>query len=106
MKQLAVEVSELHVGDNGELWITCMSTIPGYVGYNENYADVRKHSRQIEVLMTEVPAEIISNTNEIVDSSSSSSSNNSNNNAATLKDTDILESIYPFFIAALIVFLF
>lgn len=42
IKQLAIEVSELHAGDDGQLTLTCMSTIPGYVGYNEEYADKRQ----------------------------------------------------------------
>lgn len=44
MKQLTIQVSELHAGGNGELWLTCMSTIPGYVSPNERYADERRHS--------------------------------------------------------------
>lgn len=44
IKQLSIEVSELHVGDDGELRLTCMATIPGYVSHNEEYGDVRKHS--------------------------------------------------------------
>ena len=44
IKQLTVEVSELHVGQDGELRLTCMSTIPGYLNHNEDYADIRKHS--------------------------------------------------------------
>lgn len=43
-KQLTIEVSELHVGEDGELRLTCMSTIPGYINDNEDYADIRKHS--------------------------------------------------------------
>lgn len=42
--QLAVEVSELHGGDDGVLRLTCVSTIPGYVGHNEEYADIRRYS--------------------------------------------------------------
>lgn len=43
-KQLAIEVSELHVGDDNQLRLTCFSTIPGYVNQNEVYADERKTS--------------------------------------------------------------
>lgn len=41
-KQLSIEVSELHVGDDGQLRLTCMATIPGYVHNLDKYADVRK----------------------------------------------------------------
>lgn len=67
MKQLSIEVSELHAGDNGELWLTCMSTIPGYIGPKEKYADERRHSIRIEVVMTEIPAEIKSSDNNLVE---------------------------------------
>lgn len=40
-KQLSIEVSELHVGEDGELRLTCMATIPGYVNNFDNYADIR-----------------------------------------------------------------
>lgn len=43
-KQLSVEVSELHVGDDGELRLTCMSTIPGFIIHNDEYGDIKKHS--------------------------------------------------------------
>lgn len=43
-KQLSIEVSELHVGDDGELRLTCMSTIPGYIIHSEDYGDMRKRS--------------------------------------------------------------
>lgn len=62
-KQLSVEVSELHVGDNGQLWLTCLATIPGYVGRGEEYADRRNHSVRIVVEMQEEPAEPILNNN-------------------------------------------
>lgn len=42
--QLSVEVSELHGGDDGVLRLTCVSTIPGYVGHNEEYGDIRTYS--------------------------------------------------------------
>lgn len=44
VKQLVVEVSELHAGDDGELRLTCMSTIPGYIVHSEDYGDVRRRS--------------------------------------------------------------
>ncbi|KAJ3640592.1 hypothetical protein Zmor_027147 [Zophobas morio] len=69
IKQLAIEVSELHVGDDGELRLTCMSTIPGYINPNEVYADERKTSVRIEIEMTEGPVEAISNNNNNVSSS-------------------------------------
>lgn len=43
-KQLAIEVSELHVGDDGQLWLTCAATIPRYVNQNDVYADEKKTS--------------------------------------------------------------
>lgn len=62
--QLSVEVSELHGGDDGLLSLTCMSTIPGYVSHNEKYADMRKHSVIIDIVIKEtIPAEAISETN-------------------------------------------
>ena len=87
IKQLAIEVSELHVGDDGELRLTCMSTIPGYINPNEVYADERKTSVRselfsyklfpdcscffvvVEIEMTEGPVEAISNNNNNVSSS-------------------------------------
>ncbi|XP_044272783.1 uncharacterized protein LOC123016446 isoform X1 [Tribolium madens] len=62
-KQLSIEVSDLHVGDDGELRLTCMSTIPGYINPNEVFADERKTSVRIEIEMTEGPVEAISNNN-------------------------------------------
>lgn len=44
IKQLSIEVAELHVGDDNQLILTCMSTIPGYITVNDNYADMRKRS--------------------------------------------------------------
>ncbi|GJQ73622.1 hypothetical protein Trydic_g13965 [Trypoxylus dichotomus] len=57
-KQLSVEVSELHVGEDGELRLTCMSTIPGYINDNEDYADIRKHSVRLYVEAPEEPKEL------------------------------------------------
>lgn len=44
IKELLVEVSELHAGEDGELRLTCMATIPGYITHNSDYMDVRKKS--------------------------------------------------------------
>ncbi|XP_065161560.1 uncharacterized protein [Atheta coriaria] len=82
MKQLTIQVSELHAGGNGELWLTCMSTIPGYVSPNERYADERRHSVRIEVVMTEMPAEIISAEESNVMESSTSNQAPTNAHAA------------------------
>ncbi|KAJ8973034.1 hypothetical protein NQ317_009207, partial [Molorchus minor] len=46
IKQLSIEVSELHVGDDGTLRLTCMSTIPGYVNNMDSYADIRTATAQ------------------------------------------------------------
>lgn len=43
-KQLAIEVSDLHAGEDGVLRLTCVATIPAYVSYNEQYADIRNRS--------------------------------------------------------------
>lgn len=39
--QLTVEVSDLHVRDDNTIKLTCMATIPGYIGSLEKYADKR-----------------------------------------------------------------
>lgn len=76
IKQLSVEVAELHVGDDNQLILTCMSTIPGYINANDNYADIRKKSIKIEVLLTEGPdVEAISNTNNSTAASTPLTSN-------------------------------
>ncbi|CAH1967104.1 unnamed protein product [Acanthoscelides obtectus] len=59
VKQLAIEVSELHVGDDGTLTLMCLSTIPGYVNSQESYADRRSQSVQIDIEMTEGPVEAV-----------------------------------------------
>ncbi|CAG9766357.1 unnamed protein product [Ceutorhynchus assimilis] len=41
IKQLSIEVSQLHAGDDGRLRLTCMATIPGYVNNESDYADIR-----------------------------------------------------------------
>ncbi|XP_057660601.1 uncharacterized protein LOC130896470 [Diorhabda carinulata] len=62
IKQLSIEVSDLHVGDDGQLTLTCMSTIPGYVNSLENYADLRTAIAHIDIELTEGPVgEAISN---------------------------------------------
>nr|XP_022901833.1 uncharacterized protein LOC111414667 [Onthophagus taurus] len=53
-KQLSIEVSDLHVGENG-LRLTCMSTIPGYITDDETYADKREHSIRVIVENVEPP---------------------------------------------------
>lgn len=43
VKQLAIEVSDLHVGDDNRIKLTCMATIPGYGANLETpYADIRE----------------------------------------------------------------
>ncbi|XP_044759851.1 uncharacterized protein LOC123317402 [Coccinella septempunctata] len=63
IKQLSIEVAELHVGDDNQLILTCMSTIPGYITVNDNYADMRKKSINIDIVVTEPEVEAISNDN-------------------------------------------
>ncbi|CAG9812611.1 unnamed protein product [Phaedon cochleariae] len=46
IKQLSVEVSDLHVGADGRLTLTCISTIPGYVHNMDTYADKRSSTVQ------------------------------------------------------------
>lgn len=41
IKQVSIEVAQLHGGDDGRLRLTCMATIPGYVSKDSNYADMR-----------------------------------------------------------------
>lgn len=41
IKQLAIEVSDLHVRDDNTIKLTCMSTIPPYSNLLETYADKR-----------------------------------------------------------------
>ncbi|XP_044727071.1 uncharacterized protein LOC123290806 [Chrysoperla carnea] len=54
VSQLSVEVSELHAGDSGKLELTCVATIPGYLGHGEKYADIRTHTVTIDVAMIDV----------------------------------------------------
>nr|XP_023021843.1 uncharacterized protein LOC111510185 [Leptinotarsa decemlineata] len=46
IKQLSIEVSDLHLGEDGQLTLTCQSTIPGYVNAMENYADFRSATKE------------------------------------------------------------
>lgn len=41
--KLMIEISALHVGENGYLEISCYSTIPDYP-MHEQYADIRKET--------------------------------------------------------------
>ncbi|XP_045478477.1 uncharacterized protein LOC123683459 [Harmonia axyridis] len=63
IKQLSIEVAELHVGDDNQLILTCMSTIPGYITGNNNYADMRNKSINISIVVIEPEVEAISNDN-------------------------------------------
>ncbi|KAF3427343.1 hypothetical protein E2986_04863 [Frieseomelitta varia] len=42
--QLTIKVSELHIGENGYLEISCYSTIPDYPLHHVQYADDRRES--------------------------------------------------------------
>lgn len=39
--KLSIEVSDLHAGDNGNLEISCQSTIPNFLIHQKEYADIR-----------------------------------------------------------------
>lgn len=41
VKELAIEVSDLHVRDDNTIKLTCMATIPQYSSSLETYADKR-----------------------------------------------------------------
>ncbi|XP_076249834.1 cell adhesion molecule 2 [Calliopsis andreniformis] len=47
--KLMIEVSELHAGENGNLEISCYSTIPDYP-MHEQYADVRKQTVTVQIM--------------------------------------------------------
>ncbi|XP_023036066.1 uncharacterized protein LOC6651469 [Drosophila willistoni] len=49
ISQLNVELTEQHVGSNGRMEITCLSTIPATVGQGEQYADYKTYSVKVEV---------------------------------------------------------
>lgn len=53
--KLMVEVSALHAGDNGNLEISCHSTIPDYPMNNEEYADIRKQTVSIQIILAPSP---------------------------------------------------
>ncbi|XP_066139914.1 uncharacterized protein [Euwallacea fornicatus] len=56
IKQLSIEVSQLHGGEDGRLRLACMATIPGYVNKGiTDYADMRNATVDIEI-MEETPA--------------------------------------------------
>ncbi|XP_074027552.1 uncharacterized protein [Leptinotarsa decemlineata] len=63
IKQLSIEVSDLHLGEDGQLTLTCQSTIPGYVNAMENYADFRSATVKIEIVLTDPVGEAISEMN-------------------------------------------
>lgn len=44
ISQLNLEITEQHVGSNGRMEITCLSTIPATVGQGEQYADYKTYS--------------------------------------------------------------
>lgn len=54
--KLMVKVSELHAGNNGYLEISCHSTIPDYPMNHEEYADIRKKTVSIQIILTPVPS--------------------------------------------------
>lgn len=43
--QLQIELSEDHIDSNGRLELTCLATIPAYVGAGEQYADYKTSLR-------------------------------------------------------------
>ncbi|KAM8704832.1 hypothetical protein ACLKA7_009311 [Drosophila subpalustris] len=49
ISQLNLEITEQHVGSNGRMEITCLSTIPATVGQGEQYADYKTFSVKVEV---------------------------------------------------------
>lgn len=52
--QLSIEVSELHIGSNGKLEITCLATIPAHVGPGEQFADYKTYSIKVDVEKPEI----------------------------------------------------
>lgn len=44
ISQVNLEITEQHVGSNGRMEITCLSTIPATVGQGEQYADYKTFS--------------------------------------------------------------
>ncbi|XP_034662580.1 uncharacterized protein LOC117897678 [Drosophila subobscura] len=49
ISQLNLELTDEHVGSNGRMEITCLSTIPATVGQGEQYADYKTYSVKVEV---------------------------------------------------------
>ncbi|XP_043510152.1 uncharacterized protein LOC122528757 [Frieseomelitta varia] len=59
--QLTIKVSELHIGENGYLEISCYSTIPDYPLHHVQYADDRRESVTVQILSTPVVESSASN---------------------------------------------
>ncbi|KAH8310357.1 hypothetical protein KR044_000906 [Drosophila immigrans] len=49
ISQLNLEITEQHVGSNGRMEITCLSTIPSAVGQGEQYADYKTFSVKVDI---------------------------------------------------------
>ncbi|XP_017845189.1 uncharacterized protein LOC108601774 [Drosophila busckii] len=49
ISQLNLEITEQHVGSNGRMEITCLSTIPATIAQGEQYADYKTYSVKVEV---------------------------------------------------------
>ncbi|CAL1682669.1 unnamed protein product [Lasius platythorax] len=48
--RLKVEVSALHVGENGLLEISCRATIPAFPMQHEQFADIRKKAVSVQII--------------------------------------------------------
>ncbi|CAL7944691.1 unnamed protein product [Xylocopa violacea] len=48
--KLTIEVSALHAGENGNLEISCHSTIPDYPLFHVQYADIRKETVTVQIM--------------------------------------------------------
>ncbi|KAH1016468.1 hypothetical protein HUJ04_007683 [Dendroctonus ponderosae] len=55
IKQISVEVSELHGDVDNKLRLTCVATIPGYVNKEQKYADIRNATVEL-IIVDEFPA--------------------------------------------------
>ncbi|XP_023291038.2 uncharacterized protein LOC111674613 isoform X2 [Lucilia cuprina] len=53
VSQLNIELTEQHVGPNGRMELTCLSTIPSAVGPGEQFADYKTYSIKVDVGRTE-----------------------------------------------------
>ncbi|KAK0167213.1 hypothetical protein PV327_004642 [Microctonus hyperodae] len=53
--KLAIRVSDLHAGDNGELEIRCQATIPNFLNHHKTYADIRKKTVTVEIIHAPAP---------------------------------------------------